>query len=936
MTFQATFTLPFSPHSLSFLIAAASPLIQGCTVRKSKSRKFALLLCLLVLSTSSILKAQGKVYLVLGSDTAIWDNMDTGRFQCTYNDALFTNPTMNAYRVMDPSFRNPLVDSYGQTMKFTWWMMGGNIFRYATNKNFPLPNTMTLYLMRKYHGPAIAQFGDELTMHYHTFVWTDYNKDGLFFWNQAKNFLESRDDFDVALSQYLLEEETFPVSFRSGWHAMDNDWQQYLDGLLPYSMHDAWPSIRNDTTEPIDNVYDWSKSSKEWVPFHPSATNYQLPGNLKGWNLRSTHIGGVDSAAMVAIFAKANSGTDQVACLWGHLPETDFLDNMKNIDRVAHIAAAKYPNVKFRYCSAVEAMQRWLGTNDLTPPVLTLAEKLNGDQVSFIITTNEPLFQAVPFVAVKDLYERYARLSGRQTGTNQWTTDAVSRSTLVKVGVAATDTVGNLRTAFIRYVPDDIYIDNRESGYNEVRGSWGTTTNRAWGVDARTATLAQGDSAKVQWKPPVTQSGRYNISFQVPGVSNAAGNILFRVINNGQVIQTMQFEKPLTSGDWIYVATAQLDAGATPTIEMVVRADGQVGKVAAADVLKLSALVRDRQIVLNNASIDFGEVSETDTARFALQVQNRGISSLTVSGVESKAHLAFPLTQLPIIVPPMQSRSLQLGFSSSTRGNISDSLFVTSDDPLQSCLGVPLTAKVLAYFTTIDNEDSLRYREFGTWYFSNAQAFGASSRYSQPTDAVRSYVRYSTTLKRSGLYSIQMIVPSTSNASTMAKYVLSVGGARVDSVVINQNVGSGGWVSVLSRSLLKNVPVDVTISDVTVAPVSGVVLRADALKFVLLQEATSVQKDRNEVLPVTFELAQNYPNPFNPVTRIRFAVADRGRVTLRVFDLLGREVAVLFDGVADVGWYVADFPAQNLASGMYLCRMEAGEKILTIKMMLVR
>jgi len=140
----------------------------------------------------------------------------------------------------------------------------------------------------------------------------------------------------------------------------------------------------------------------------------------------------------------------------------------------------------------------------------------------------------------------------------------------------------------------------------------------------------------------------------------------------------------------------------------------------------------------------------------------------------------------------------------------------------------------------------------------------------------------------------------------------------------------------LSRSLLMNVPVDVTFRDVTVAPVSGVVLRADALKFVLLQEATSVQKDRNEVLPVTFELAQNYPNPFNPVTRIRFAVADRGRVTLRVFDLLGREVAVLFDGVADVGWYVADFPAQNLASGMYLCRMEAGEKILTIKMMLVR
>jgi hypothetical protein len=213
-----------------------------------------LLLFLFLLAASVNIRAQGTVYLVLGSDTAIWDGMGTDRFNDTYVDALFTDPTNNAYKVMDQAFRNQLVDSYGQTMKFTWWMMGGNIFRYATNKNFPIPNIMTVYLMRKYHGEAIRKFGDEITMHYHTFVWSDYNNDGLFFWNQAHTFLESKDDFDVTLAQYLLEENTFPVSFRSGWHYMDNEWQKYLNELLPFNIDYYYTNVRKDTVEPIDNV----------------------------------------------------------------------------------------------------------------------------------------------------------------------------------------------------------------------------------------------------------------------------------------------------------------------------------------------------------------------------------------------------------------------------------------------------------------------------------------------------------------------------------------------------------------------------------------------------------------------------------------------------------------------------------------------------------
>mgnify|MGYP006378582939 FL=1 len=92
---------------------------------------------------------QGKVYLVIGSDTAIWDAMDVAKYNCTYNLNLFTAPTSNTAVVMGESFRNPIVDSFGNKLKLTWWMMAGNVFRYATNNNIPVNNTMTLHLMKK-------------------------------------------------------------------------------------------------------------------------------------------------------------------------------------------------------------------------------------------------------------------------------------------------------------------------------------------------------------------------------------------------------------------------------------------------------------------------------------------------------------------------------------------------------------------------------------------------------------------------------------------------------------------------------------------------------------------------------------------------------------------------------------------------------------------
>ena len=396
--------------------------------------------------------APGTVYLVVGSDTAIWDGLDVGRHYCHYRFDLYTAPQGNAYKVLDPVFRHQFVDSFGQPMKLTWWMMTGNVFRYADNTDVPFPNIMTLYLIKKYHRAAIEQCGDQLAWHYHTFIWSDYNGDGLSYWNEAHTFQECREDFDYTLAQMLLEEGLFPASFRSGWHYMDNEWQQYLNNLIPFSLHNYFPNIRASALEPIYNVYDWSQAPSAFVPFQPSLANYQLPGVGAGWNVRSVKMQAMTQTLMDQMFQQAAQGMDQVACLWAHLPESDFPSNLALMDFMAHQAATNYPNVQFRYCTAVEAMQRWMGTEDHTAPRLDVSQAVLGQTVTLTLQVNEPIFQPQPFVVVKDLAGQYQLPVCQPTGENTWTVSLpVDRSLLAKVGIAVTDLAGNVTTRFLFY-----------------------------------------------------------------------------------------------------------------------------------------------------------------------------------------------------------------------------------------------------------------------------------------------------------------------------------------------------------------------------------------------------------------------------------------------------------------------------------------------------
>lgn len=90
------------------------------------------------------------------------------------------------------------------------------------------------------------------------------------------------------------------------------------------------------------------------------------------------------------------------------------------------------------------------------------------------------------------------------------------------------------------------------------------------------------------------------------------------------------------------------------------------------------------------------------------------------------------------------------------------------------------------------------------------------------------------------------------------------------------------------------------------------------------------------LLPSAYELDQNYPNPFNPSTVIRYSIPEAGFVTLRVFNLLGEEVAILVNNEQPVGVYEATFDASSLSSGIYFYSLETNNFSTTKKMLLMK
>ena len=106
--------------------------------------------------------------------------------------------------------------------------------------------------------------------------------------------------------------------------------------------------------------------------------------------------------------------------------------------------------------------------------------------------------------------------------------------------------------------------------------------------------------------------------------------------------------------------------------------------------------------------------------------------------------------------------------------------------------------------------------------------------------------------------------------------------------------------------------------------------------------STVAKRSYNKILftgdeiPVTYDLSQNFPNPFNPATTIQFQLPKNGFVTLKIYDILGKEVAALVNDQKTQGRYSVNFDASRLASGVYIYQLRVNDYVSSKKMLFLK
>lgn len=111
----------------------------------------------------------------------------------------------------------------------------------------------------------------------------------------------------------------------------------------------------------------------------------------------------------------------------------------------------------------------------------------------------------------------------------------------------------------------------------------------------------------------------------------------------------------------------------------------------------------------------------------------------------------------------------------------------------------------------------------------------------------------------------------------------------------------------------------------------------DTRAFFKESNHTAEKKHFNQNLIPTFnELSSNYPNPFNPTTQISYSIKEDGFVRLKVYDLLGSEVAILVSETKESGYHSVEFNASELPSGVYIYTLQTGDFISSKKMILLK
>ncbi len=236
----------------------------------------------------------------------------------------------------------------------------------------------------------------------------------------------------------------------------------------------------------------------------------------------------------------------------------------------------------------------------------------------------------------------------------------------------------------------------------------------------------------------------------------------------------------------------------------------------------------------------------------------------------------------------------------------------------------------------IDTGDTTAISVGGGWFGSANPGFWGNTQamLHSPGDG-SAYYKFNLNLPANANYNVYGWWVASSNRCTDTPFIITHNG-KIDTLKVDQTSNGSTWKLIGSYEFGKDSTNTVIISD---AAQNGSYVVADAIKINSFDPAvlTSVEDPQVKSAHIkSFKLFQNYPNPFNPSTNISYEVNHQSRVSLKIFDTLGREIKELINEVKPAGRYNISFNASGLASGVYIYQLKSDGKIDSKSMILLK
>jgi len=348
---------------------------------------------------------------------------------------------------------------------------------------------------------------------------------------------------------------------------------------------------------------------------------------------------------------------------------------------------------------------------------------------------------------------------------------------------------------------ETVIVNNNDGDphYMEHIGDWQTSSahfqmENYYNPDSRFVIRSTNPDARCQFVPDIPISGLYNIYYGGPPTQNSATHALIEVHPFGASVDSVYIDQNGAGSVWKLIGTYYLFEGTLNSVYIVNDGSG-AGYALRSDLIKFTHVPSIADIELPGTSYEFTDVPLNTTESHPLKIQNIGNADLTITDMQVKTSY-FTIdapTSFPIVVPKLDSLMTIISFTPTGVQNYRDTLTIYSDDIDEPEVNFILLGNGIGTTLMVDDSDTLSGFSYGpsdtSWVLSQSMyAINGSARYTSKYSNPDAWAKWEFNVPVTMDYEVYASsVPSSSNSTNFAPYVVSAPGGLPDTVIIQQS-----------------------------------------------------------------------------------------------------------------------------------------------------